>query len=281
MRIDVCHLSEYRYSAPVFLEPHLLRLRPRSDGAQELRRFELTVAPESVSRAQLLDAEGNACTRILFEQPAEFLRIETRFEIELTRANPFDFVLEPDADRLDSVYNRTPTILLAPYRLRANESAEVTRLAAQVAQDSGGKTIAFLANLGKLIRERVRMTVRPTGYPYTAEECLRKDEASCRDLAVLFMDACRAQGLAARFVSGYKRGEPDQEHHLHAWAEVFLPGAGWRGFDPSLGLAVAQDHIVLATGQAPSAAAPVTGSFRGDQAQAEFITSIAIAARLA
>lgn len=274
MRFDVRHLTTYRYSKPVFLEPHVLRLRPRADGSQRLLRFELSVTPEPAGRYEELDAEGNVCTRLWFEAPADLLSIETQCEVELTRQNPFDFLLEPGAELLDAVYNRTPMLLLAPYRARAAESVELTRLAAGVARDANGRTLAFLAALGKLLRERVRMIVRPTGYPYTPAECLQKGEGSCRDLAVLFIDACRAQGLAARFVSGYQKGEPGQERHLHAWAEIFLPGAGWRGFDPTLGLAVSQGHIVLATGHAPTAAAPVTGSFRGSEAEAVFESKI-------
>jgi len=111
---------------------------------------------------------------------------------------------------------------------------------------------------------RKKRIVRPVAAKIYVPIALRRKEGACRDLAVLFMDICRSLGLAARFVSGYKYSPdtPDQ-HELHAWAEVYLPGAGWRGYDPSWGLAVADHHVALAAGPAPQDAMPVTGTFRG------------------
>ncbi|MCW8133583.1 MAG: transglutaminase family protein [Planctomycetota bacterium] len=278
MRFDVRHFTLYRYPSPVFLEPHTLRLRPRSDGAQRLLTYELSIDPKPSAVADVLDAEGNASSRAWFAGAHETLRIETRFRVEMVRTNPFDFVLEPEAEDLGSVYNRTPMPLLSPYRVRASEAPAVNRLAGKAALDAGNKTIPFLTLLATRLREQLRSVVRPTGFPYAPAECLEKGEGSCRDLAVLFMDACRAQGLAARFVSGVHEAAPQGERHLHAWAEVFLPGGGWRGFDPSVGLAVTQSHIVLATGQAPTAAAPITGSYRGDGPGADLETHLEISA---
>ncbi len=106
-----------------------------------------------------------------------------------------------------------------------------------------------------------------------------RKEGSCRDLAVLFIETCRSVGIAARFVSGYHTVQPWQgARQLHAWAEIFLPGAGWRGYDPSQGLAVADQHIAIAAGATPQLAAPVTGSFRGNGVQSSFTAEIEIRA---
>ncbi len=107
--------------------------------------------------------------------------------------------------------------------------------------------------------------IREHGAPRPGEDTLARKEGSCRDLTLLFIEACRSLGIAARFVSGYHAGAPDQgPRYLHAWAEVYLPGAGWRGYDPSHGLAVAQQHVAIAAAATPQLAAPVSGKVRGD-----------------
>ena len=108
------------------------------------------------------------------------------------------------------------------------------------------------------------VTVHPTGDPWPPEKTLADRTGSCRDIAVLFCEVCRAAGLPSRFVSGYAV-DPDHSgcHHLHAWSEIYLPGAGWRGFDPTLGLAVADRHVSLAAARLPALAAPTSGVYRG------------------
>ncbi len=118
-----------------------------------------------------------------------------------------------------------------------------------------------LAGFQKLVREE--------GLPKRPSETLASQEGACRDLTVLYLDLCRWQGLAARFVSGYWRGgKASERRYLHAWAEVYLPGAGWRGFDPSSGLAVGDDHIAVAASPDPDGAAPVFGTYGGGDIQA-------------
>lgn len=115
-----------------------------------------------------------------------------------------------------------------------------------------------------MLHERLRRSTRPEGAPLPPIETLRRGEGSCRDIAVLFLAAARSQGFAGRFVSGYY-AEPGNEgdFDLHAWSELYVPGGGWRGFDPTVGLAVAERHVSLAVGARPEQAAPVSGSFRG------------------
>jgi transglutaminase-like putative cysteine protease len=118
--------------------------------------------------------------------------------------------------------------------------------------------------LQQRIAESCQYIVREVGDPLPAEVTLTQRKGSCRDLTVLFMEACRALGIAARFLSGYHVPLTDQIHRLHAWAEVYLPGGGWRGYDPTAGLAVGDPHIVVAAGSTPRMAAPISGSFRGE-----------------
>lgn len=124
--------------------------------------------------------------------------------------------------------------------------------------------------------------VRPNGDAYEPAVTLKRGQGACRDLTVLFMEACRSVGLSARFVSGYAEGLSTRDDgELHAWAEIYLPGAGWRGFDPTLGLAVADRHVAIAASPIPVGAAPVSGSFRADSATAGLSYEVSVKAALA
>jgi transglutaminase-like putative cysteine protease len=147
--------------------------------------------------------------------------------------------------------------------VRRDPDDSVTSFAESVRREVHAKTIPFLTTLNQRIAQRCRPAVRLEGDPQSPAFTLREGTGACRDLAVLFIDACRAVGLAARFVSGYYGGPTQvEQRYLHAWAEVFLPGAGWRGFDPLQGLAVADQHVPVAAAATPQAAAPIDGSLR-------------------
>ena len=280
MFFEISHTTFYRYGEPVFLEPHVLRLRPRSDPFQRLDRFELAVVPQPSGATQILDAENNPATVVWFEGTTDRLEIRTAAAVETLRANPFDYlVIAPEAQHLPARYPPEDERALGPYRASGPKNS-VTSFALDLAAVSQGDTLGFLAALnGKLYREWGH-EVREEGDPYPAEQTLREQRGSCRDLTVLFMAACRSVGLAARFVSGYQEGDPTQEQrHMHAWPEVFLPGAGWRGYDPTHGLAVADRPVALAASAEPAGAAPSRGSFRGRGSASEMEARIAIHTR--
>jgi transglutaminase-like putative cysteine protease len=137
--------------------------------------------------------------------------------------------------------------------------------------------VPFLSALSRRIAERCRPAIRLQGDPQPPAFTLREGTGACRDLSVLFIDACRAVGLAARFVSGYYGGPSAADRrYLHAWAEVFLPGAGWRGFDPLQGLAVADRHVAVAAGAQPRDAAPITGTLGGGDTPADLEVDLKI-----
>ena len=131
-------------------------------------------------------------------------------------------------------------------------------------QAAGRETIPFLTLLAEEIYRRLEYMLREHGDPWTPEETLINGKGSCRDSAMLFIDICRSVGIDARFVSGYCISDAAEGGDMHAWAEVYLPGAGWRGFDPSRGLSVNDDYIAVAAGQLSQDAAPTFGSFRGE-----------------
>ena len=265
MLFHVTHVTEYSYSRPVFLEPHIIRLRPRSDGVQHLRRFHMTIAPRPAGMTECLDIEGNATVQAWFSDPTERFQVATEFDVATLRTNPFDFIVsETSAEVLPLSYSGPDAVLLSPYRNVSDTDTTLLKFAQGIAKDSDGKTLSFLDALNRRLYQEFDCIIRETGEPSPPQRTLRTKQGSCRDLAAVFMAACRSQGIAARFVSGYQEGDPDQQtRYLHAWAEIYLPGAGWRGYDPTHGLAVGAGHIALAASYAPHLAAPVSGSFRG------------------
>ena len=264
MLFAITHMTRYRYSGPVFLEPHTLRLRPRCDALQRLIEFRLETHPYAVGRSECVDLDGNAAVRAWFHDVTDAFTIVSTSRVESRSRSPFDFLLEAAALTLPDPYDEPLATLLAAYSVRAQPSEAVTRFAAAVMRDVGGKTVPFLAGLNQRIADLCTQAIRLDGGPLPPEVTLQERAGSCRDLAVLFMDACRSVGLAARFVSGYHaRDVGRREEYMHAWAEVYLPGAGWRGFDPSQGLAVADRHVAVAAAATPAGAAPIDGTLRG------------------
>ncbi|MBF2077919.1 MAG: transglutaminase family protein [Synechococcales cyanobacterium T60_A2020_003] len=268
MRYQITHQTAYIYSEPVALAPHMLRLRPRSDANQQLHRFDLSIEPAPVGQSAMIDLDGNSIHKVWFsDTPVSELLITTVSEVETLCTNPFAYLLDPWAVNLPPAYSDSPPLGLQPYLAGylSKIPGAIDPVAAQLAQEVwyevSGNTVAFLSTLNQRIYEHCGYTIRETGGPFPPGVTWTKKSGSCRDVSVLFMEACRAMGLAARFVSGYQEGDVDtNDRHLHAWAEVYLPGAGWRGFDPTHGLAVSDRHIALVACPHPQDAAPITGT---------------------
>jgi len=251
MRISVVHSTVYRYDCAVFLEPHIFRLRPREDATQRLQQFSIDIQPAPAGRSFLLDQDGSAALETWFDAPTEQLAVQTVFQVETLRENPFDFVLTAET------YGDSLRAALGPY-LDSGGCDEVRGLAPEAAHP-----LDFLSMLNSRLFREFQHVIRDDGPPNPPALTLREGSGSCRDLAVLFCAVCRGRGIAARFVSGYEQAAAFEHGHMHAWAEVYLPGGGWRGFDPSRGLAVSTGHVALAAAADPALAAPVVGSYRG------------------
>jgi len=272
MRFTGSHRTTYTYSAPVFFEQHTIRLRPRSDPRQEVRQFSIDIMPGPEGITEGIDAWGNDVVWVWFSGRHERLEIVTRFDVITTGENPFDFIIPTsDAEGLTPAYTDDERSALTPYLARpAMLHASVLELAAEAVRASDHAIVRFPGELAKRIYGRCEMAYRELGPPLPAEETLAAGRGSCRDLAVLFIDACRAVGVAARFVSGYvARRPPGEPAALHAWASVYIPGGGWRSFDPSQGLAVSHGHVKLAAAALPAGAAPIDGSFFSNGARSE------------
>ena len=276
MHYRITHTTTYRYSAPVQLRPHILRLCPRSDGMQWLQKFDITLSPENIEQTYFSDASGNTCLRLTFSSLLDSLHIRTVSEVKTTRENPFDYLAEPWAAQFPIDYPSSLTVQLRPYwemplgwGVDDAIAPEVIKLAHTILQEVNNNVGYFLTRLTQLIPEKCVYQQRLEGMPYPAAVTLSKQMGTCRDFTVLFMAVCRAVGLAARFVSGYQEGDlKNASHDLHAWAEVYVPGGGWRGFDPTLGLAVSDRHVAIAAATDPRDAAPVSGALQPNQ-QAE------------
>ncbi|HKA34917.1 MAG TPA: transglutaminase family protein [Candidatus Binatia bacterium] len=279
MLFEIFHTTIYSYDRPVFFEPHTFRLRPRQDAALKLMDFHLAIEPAPAGLTEALDVDGNAVTQAWFSGTSDRLAIKAVSRTEAGARNPFDFIF-PDAacQKLPMRYSPSAAATLSPYLARANVSAKVDRWVKSITHSAGGGTVPFLVALCREIRDRSLYTIREEGDAKPAAQTFNDQRGSCRDLAVLFMDACRAQGIAARFVSGYHDSRMyEGQRYMHAWGEVYLPGGGWRAFDPTLGLAVTDGHIAVAAAADPKDAAPVTGSFRGDAAERSLRADIEIA----
>lgn len=264
MHFSLRHRLSYHYSQPVLLTPHRVCLRPRCDLSQRLEQFNLEVAPMPQQQTNRVDLEGNAVIGLSFAEPTEKLIITTTASVTTLRTNPFDFLMDAWAMNFPLDYPSSLRSQLYPY-LNPNSplDPEAVQLAQALAMETNNVVLDFVTLLNQTLYRDCTYQHREQGAPWPAGVTWRRRSGSCRDVTVLFMEVCRAVGLAARFVSGYQAGDPDMEHRqLHAWPEVYLPGAGWRGYDPTHGLAVADGHIALVAAPDPAYAAPVEGSFR-------------------
>ena len=263
MHLHVRHESEYTYDLPVALGPQTLYLYPRTYPYQRLLDYQLTIDPKPSRIVQNIDVEGNVQQLVYFDHPTRSLRVTAEIQLQSDEFNSFDFVLFPfDTQRVPFRYPKYVEDILQPYLKRVGVTERVEAWAKQIAAGAGWQTTAFLMALNQSIRE-FAYEIREVGAPFSPEQTLTLRKGSCRDYTTLFMAACRSLGIAARFVSGYLFGNPQQEHQLHAWAEVYLPGAGWRGFDPTEGSIVVNRHIFLTSTATPELAAPISGTFTG------------------
>lgn len=267
MRYRIHHRTVYQYSQPVTLRPHTLRLRPRSDSTQSLQHFQLKISPEPAQISPILELEGNDTLAVWFHaSQTQELCIETWSEVETHRTNPFDYLVEPWAVHFPIDYPISLRTCLQPYLnhpLYPPIDPGVSQLAQSILHKVDGNIGYFTTQLNQHIYESCEYRVRESGPPFPAGITWSQKLGSCRDFAILFMAVCRTIGLAARFVSGYQEGDLTiPEGELHAWVEVYLPGGGWRGFDPTHGLAVADRHIALVAAAHPNQAAPITGTLQ-------------------
>ncbi|MGH7145547.1 MAG: transglutaminase family protein [Planctomycetota bacterium] len=264
MHFEIQHTLRYTYDSPVVMEPALIRLSPRTDAGQQVLSAHCAITPAPAGQAACVDLDGNSTLGVWFSERSDFLSIVTACEVRTLRTNAFEFMLMPPSMyTLPALYPNEIFAALAPYLQRQALEPEIMALAQSLMQEAKSDTMGYLVLVCSHLAVQIFQQPRETGGPMTAAETWQKKIGACRDVTVLFMELCRAVGLAARFVSGYVLGLlPDLRPELHAWAEVYLPGGGWRGFDPSMGIAVCDRHVAVAAAARPENAAPVSGTYR-------------------
>ena len=281
IRVALNHKTAYYYDSPIQLAPHVFRLRPAAHSRTPVTAYSLKITPENHFISWQQDPFGNYLARVVFPEKSTELSIEVDLIAEMTVINPFDFFLEEYAENYPFAYPEQLSKELAPY-LEIRENGPL--FAQWLAQIDGSKKaiVDFLVYLNQRVNQTVNYSIRMEAGVQTCEETLAKALGSCRDSAWLLVQAMRHMGLAARFVSGYlvqltadiksldgPSGTEKDFTDLHAWAEVYIPGAGWIGLDATSGLLAGEGHIPLACTADYVSAAPVTGGYTG-QANIEF-----------
>jgi transglutaminase-like putative cysteine protease len=255
--------------------PHHLRLNPSTEAARGLTAS-LTIDPQPAARWDATDQFGNRVTHVNFENASDVLRIESSLELDVAAASP---LRDPGLARLPWRPNANDG--LAGYRGKAGPQVEVEHFVEALATESHWAPLSFLEVLNHTLFNCFDRRIRIEGAASSPAQTLATGRGACRDLAVLFMAACHNLGIAARFVSGYQAQAEsvDGGRHLHAWAEVFLPGLGWRGFDPTHGNIVSDGHVALCAAPEQSAAMPVEGGFSCEGVTSTLDYQVQIASR--
>jgi transglutaminase-like putative cysteine protease len=266
-RYKILHRTYYNFTAPVLLEPHALRLRPREGHELRIESFALEISPSATLRWHR-DVEDNPVAIATFTEPTSQLSIESNVIIQQYNQAPLDFLLAEYATDFPFAYTSEDRILLSPY-LESSLNNIKGPLSEWVASfcpsDEKIQTYSILQRLCSQIQQEMSYRIREEPGVQSEMETLACRTGSCRDFANLFMAAARHLGFAARFVSGYLHAPPSALDlgATHAWAEVYLPGAGWKGFDPTIGQIVGTDHIAVAVAMQPESVPPIAGSFIG------------------
>lgn len=287
IRVALNHRTTYSYDRPINLGPQLIRLRPAPHCRTPIHSYSLNVEPKDHFLNWQQDPHGNFQARAVFEKPTRQLAVEVDLIAEMTVINPFEFFVESAAEQFPFAYDDSLRKELTPF-LETRRPGEKWQAFINSIDQSQVKTVDFIVALNARMEQEIAYEIRMEPGVQTPDETMSLKKGSCRDTGWLLVQTLRHLGLAARFVSGYLiQLTPDVKSldgpsgtevdftDLHAWAEVFLPGAGWVGLDPTSGLLAGEGHIPLACTPEPSTAAPISGAL--DECEVEFDFSMTVA----
>lgn len=286
IHVALSHITHYKYDRLVKLGPQVVRLRPAPHSRTQVLSYSLRVEPAGHFINWQQDPFANYQARLVFPEPTREFKVTVDLVVEMAVFNPFDFFLEPAAEEFPFTYNALQARELAPY-LATQPATPLLKRYLDKIDRTPKRTIDFLVGLNQGLQSDIKYSIRMEPGVQTPEETLRLACGSCRDTGWLLVQLLRHMGLAARFVSGYliqlkadvksidgPSGAETDFTDLHAWCEVFLPGAGWVGLDPTSGLMAGEGHIPLACTPEPSSAAPVEGGV--DKSEVEFEHHMAV-----
>ena len=264
-RIRIQHLTEYLFSAPVTFNPHRLLIRPREGHDVRIESSKLVISPAYSTKWQR-DVFDNSLAVVTFKKPSDKLTISSEVVIQHFEQAPFDFMLEDYAINYPFNYADSERADLLAYQqlVFLNDQNAINNWLHQF-NYLGMNTFSMLMMLNQNISNQFRYQMREEPGVQSPAYTLEHRSGSCRDYATLLIEACRCLGLASRFVSGYLHAPATEEGHAstHAWVEVYLPGTGWKGFDPTSGEVTSSKHIAVAVARNPEAVPPISGSFLG------------------
>jgi uncharacterized protein (DUF2126 family) len=280
IHIALHHRSHYKYDRAVGHSPHVVRLRPAPHCRTPILSYSLKVEPKKHFLNWQQDPFGNYLARLVFPEPTDEFLVEIDLVAEMAVFNPFDFFLEPGCEEFPFTYEESLRKQLAQFLEVVPAGPHFEKYVASIPQ-KGASTIDYVVALNQQVSKHVKYLIRVEPGVQTPEDTLELCSGSCRDSGWLLVQVCRRLGLAARFVSGYliqltadvkafdgPSGTETDFTDLHAWCEVYLPGAGWVGLDPTSGLLAGEGHLPLACSAFPSDAAPITGAT--DKCESEF-----------
>ncbi len=281
LHVALHHRSHYTYDRAVNHAPHQVRLRPAPHCRTPILSYALNVLPKNHFINWQQDPFSNYVARLAFPEPTRELLVEVDLVAEMSVFNPFDFFLEPEAEKYPFEYEAGLRKELAPFLELAAATPGVAELLRNIDRRTI-RSIDFLVDLNRRLSEEIKYVIRLEPGVQTPEQTVQLRSGSCRDTGWLLVQLFRHLGLAARFVSGYliqltpdvksldgPSGAETDFTDLHAWCEVFLPGAGWIGLDPTSGLLAGEGHIPLACTPQPSSAAPISGAV--DPCESRFV----------